>query len=235
MKRLRELKRMSSEKVAMASIVLTVCLAGCSSVSMSLPSMPLAEREALGCKHNLHQMSEHYSRTKGPLKEHSIQGFNEMKCPVAGEATYSKSLKAGVGKPGKELVIYCAGRHHLDAGYQEDYPRWVAGEGFFETEKGQKVPSGLQLPLPEDVEVVESYERQGTVYVTFKTAEDAKQLNEKYHQLLNPGTQNVFAERNGRIGSSGKIGAIPYGVSFDLEKNTFTVAWDPAVSVPQTE
>jgi hypothetical protein len=217
-------------KAAIISIGLFF-LVGCSPASMALPSMPLAEREALKCKHNILQMSERFSRMERPIKERNVQ--QGPKCPVAGTSTYMKSLKTGIGKPGNEIVLFCEGRHHVDAGYSEDYPRWDPEKGFLETENGQKIPSGLQLPLPDDVEVVKSYERQGSVHVTFTTKEDLELLQQRYHKLLNPGTEDVFPARNGKISTSGKLGAIPYSVTCDTLNNTFSVVWDPAVSVPK--
>lgn len=211
-------------------------VAGCASAPVLTTSMPLAEREALSCKYNIERMGEQFSRSDRKLSERAVKQWESIKCPVAKEPTYAGSLRASVGKAGKATVVYCEGTYHAAAGYPQDYPRWDPEKGeVMESPQGQKVPTGMQLPLPEDAQIVGSYEYQGSVRATFKTGEDMKALAEQYHQLLSPGVQNVLADRNGKAGASGKLGGIPYSVSLDIENGTFTVTWDPPVSVPKKD
>lgn len=191
--------------------------------------MSLDERKALQCKGNLRQLGMSLPR-EGLVESFLLDSVSSgsLRCPASSKVTYLESVREAVGKPGAKAVLTCAGENHVLAGYGKDYPRWVGGQGLQDNAEGAaRMPSALQLPLPEDAMVLESWASQGQVHLVLSTAENLQEWAEKYNALLNPGSQLVSTVRGGRLDVSGNFSGIPYSVSTDLGRKTVTIVWDP--------
>ena len=227
----RDAQRQSNMRLRIIFSTASLLLAGLTMLGCpgrDAPSMSLQERKALECKGNLRGIAESFP-TEGRLDANQVGfGVGQLTCPAAEKDTYSHSLKEAVGKPAEELVMTCSGENHVPAGNGKDYPRWVAGKGLVDFPDGTVArPSALELPLPTDAKVIESYARQGTVFATFSTNESLEPWAERYNGLLNPGSQLVNPARKGVQTISGNLNGITHSVTLDSNRKTVGIGYDP--------
>lgn len=214
---------------------LLVVLGGCKGPGQAV--MTFKEREMLQCKGQLRELGSLFGGEQVEKFQVEMAASSpRVRCASARQNTYAASLTGCVGKPVAEAVIVCGGHHHAGVGLAPDYPRWTKADGVVESpDKTVALPTGFPLPLPDDARVAETYAttQEGDVVVVFETGQDLRLLSQQYHQILNPGVENVAAERGGVLGVSGTFQGSPCGATMQLENGRVEVRYAPAYLAEQ--
>lgn len=202
-------------------------LSGCGSLASFDNSLSMHEYKALQCQTQIASIVETLG-SQGTIHQHQVD--NPPACPAAGQATYTESLKNSLGKGAAQATIICRGEHHAPAGYPTDYPRYQPGSGVTTNPEGlHQAPRSLGLTLPEDAKVTASGGQQGSVFVTFTTSTPLEPLATGYYKMLNNGQDPILSGSVVESGVGGKLAGISYAVSFNPEKQSVTIGWEPPI------